>query len=91
VIDTPMDFSMICKEIEQGHKYMNSKDVYRDIQLIWHNCYKYNNKGDYIIDLMRRVKKNLSKYWGAAGLTGTFTNDFLSPLLILFLYCNSLK
>jgi Bromodomain len=76
VIDTPMDFSTICKEIEQGHKYMNSKDVYRDIQLIWHNCYKYNNKGDYIIDLMRRVKKNLSKYWGVAGLTGTFTSDF---------------
>ncbi|KAJ1703291.1 hypothetical protein LUZ63_003070 [Rhynchospora breviuscula] len=75
VIDTPMDFSTICKEIGQGHKYMNSEDVYKDVKLIWQNCYKYNNKGDYIIDLMRRVKKNFSKYWGAAGLSVSTDNS----------------
>lgn len=47
---------------------MNSEDVYKDVQYIWDNCYKYNNKGDYILDLMRRVKKNFMKYWTAAGL-----------------------
>ncbi|XP_008802897.2 bromodomain-containing protein 3 [Phoenix dactylifera] len=68
IIDTPMDFGTICHELERGHKYLNSEDVYKDVQYIWENCYKYNNKGDYILDLMKRVKKNFMKYWLAAGL-----------------------
>ncbi|MED6195210.1 hypothetical protein PIB30_035820 [Stylosanthes scabra] len=68
IIDTPMDFGTICSNLEKGDKYMNSEDVYKDVQYIWDNCYKYNNKGDYILDLMRRVKKNFMKYWSAAGL-----------------------
>lgn len=68
VIDTPMDFGTICSNLENGVKYMNSEDVYKDVQYIWENCFKYNNKGDYIIDLVKRVKKNFTKYWTAAGL-----------------------
>lgn len=68
VIDNPMDFGTICHDLERGLKYMNSEDVYKDVQFIWENCYTYNNKGDYIIDLMKRVKKNFMKYWLAAGL-----------------------
>ncbi|EEF35949.1 bromodomain-containing protein, putative [Ricinus communis] len=68
IIDTPMDFGTICSNLETGDKYMNSEAVYKDVQYIWDNCYKYNNKGDYILDLMRRVKKNFMKYWTAAGL-----------------------
>ncbi|KAK4378697.1 hypothetical protein RND71_000559 [Anisodus tanguticus] len=68
VIDTPMDFGTICSNIESGVKYMNSEDVYKDVQYIWNNCYKYNNKGDYVMELMKRVKKNFAKYWTAAGL-----------------------
>ncbi|XP_014519063.1 bromodomain-containing protein 4B [Vigna radiata var. radiata] len=68
IIDTPMDFGTICSNLEKNEKYMNSEDVYKDVQYIWDNCYKYNNKGDYILDLMRRVKKNFMKYWTAAGL-----------------------
>lgn len=77
MIDTPMDFGTICSNLENGDKYMNSEDVFKDVQYIWENCYRYNNKGDYILDLMRRVKKNFSKYWTAAGLyngQGTATN-----------------
>lgn len=70
VIDTPMDFGTICSNLESGNKYMNSKEVYKDVQYIWDNCYKYNNKGDYILELMKRVKKNFAKYWAAAGLLG---------------------
>ncbi|XP_068313455.1 uncharacterized protein [Pyrus communis] len=66
VIDTPMDFGTICSNLEQGRKYNNSEDVFRDVEYIWNNC--YNSKGDYILDLMRRVKKNFTKYWTAAGL-----------------------
>lgn len=68
VIKTPMDFGTICNNLEKGLKYMNSEDVYMDVQYIWENCYKYNNKGDYILELMKRVKKNFSKYWSASGL-----------------------
>ncbi|KAI4375831.1 hypothetical protein MLD38_013652 [Melastoma candidum] len=68
VIDTPMDFGTICNNLENGVKYQNSEDVYKDVQFIWENCYKYNKKGDYIVDLMRRVKKNFMKYWATAGL-----------------------
>ncbi|KAI3675946.1 hypothetical protein L1987_85542 [Smallanthus sonchifolius] len=68
VIKTPMDFGTICSNLERGVKYMNSEDVYKDVQYIWENCYKYNNKGDYVLELMKRVKKNFSKYWSAAGL-----------------------
>ncbi|KAI3408658.1 uncharacterized protein J3R85_020169 [Psidium guajava] len=68
VIDTPMDFGTICSNLENGVKYLDSADVFKDVKYIWGNCYKYNNKGDYILDLMRRVKKNFMKYWTAAGL-----------------------
>lgn len=68
VIETPMDFGTICNDLEHGCKYVNSEEVFRDVQFIWENCYRYNNKGDYIIDLMKRVKKNFMKYWMAAGL-----------------------
>ncbi|XP_062083831.1 uncharacterized protein LOC133790259 [Humulus lupulus] len=68
VIDTPMDFGTICSNLESGVKYSNSVDVFKDVQFIWDNCYKYNNKGDYILELLKRVKKNFTKYWTAAGL-----------------------
>ncbi|KAK1310471.1 hypothetical protein QJS10_CPA08g01243 [Acorus calamus] len=47
---------------------MNSEDVFKDVQFIWDNCYRYNNKGDYILKLMKRVKKNFMKCWIAAEL-----------------------
>lgn len=68
IIDTPMDFGTICNNLENGDKHMDSEDVFKDVQYIWDNCCKYNNKGDAILDLMRRVKKNFMKYWTAAGL-----------------------
>ncbi|CBI29708.3 unnamed protein product, partial [Vitis vinifera] len=68
VIDTPMDFGTIYDNLEKGVKYMNSEDVFKDVQYIWENCHKYNNKGDYILELMKRVKKNFTKYWTSAGL-----------------------
>lgn len=63
-----MDFGTICNNLEKGVKYMNSEGVFKDVQYIWENCHKYNNKGDYILELMKRVKKNFTKYWTAAGL-----------------------
>ncbi|AEE33487.1 DNA-binding bromodomain-containing protein [Arabidopsis thaliana] len=68
IIKTPMDFGTICNNFEKGNKYMNSEDVYKDVNYIWNNCSKYNKKGDYIVDLMKRVKKNFMKYWTSAGL-----------------------
>ncbi|KAA3465330.1 Bromodomain-containing 4 [Gossypium australe] len=69
VIDTPMDFGTICSNLENSTKYMNTKDVFNDVQYIWENCCKCNQKGEYIVYLMKRVKKKFIKYWIAAGLS----------------------
>ena len=63
-----MDFGTIRSNLENGVKYRNSKDVLRDVQYIWDNCCKYNKKGHYILELMKRVKKNFMKVWTEAGL-----------------------
>ncbi|XP_015579210.2 uncharacterized protein LOC8263283 isoform X2 [Ricinus communis] len=76
VIDTPMDFGTICSNLENSVKYMNSEDVYKDVGYIWENCCRFNKKGDYIMYLMKRVKKKFMKYWAAAGLSG---NSYLAP------------
>ncbi|WCJ40278.1 DNA-binding bromodomain-containing protein [Euphorbia peplus] len=68
VIDTPMDFGTICSNLQSGVKYMNSDDVYKDVNYIWENCRNYNKKGDYIVYLMKRVKKKFINCWESAGL-----------------------
>ncbi|KAI5065285.1 hypothetical protein GOP47_0019980 [Adiantum capillus-veneris] len=68
IVKRPMDLGTICKTLERGGKYRSSQDVYEDVQLVWTNCRIYNQKGDPILDLLARVKKNFMKYWTAAGL-----------------------
>ncbi|MFS7919745.1 putative chromatin remodeler Bromodomain family [Helianthus anomalus] len=68
VIKTPMDFGTICNNLENGLKYMNSADVFMDVQYIWHNCVIYNKPGDHILKLLKRVKSFFMKHWKAAGL-----------------------
>lgn len=63
-----MDFGTIRKNLEDGVKYVNSEDVFRDVQLIWQNCSKYNKKGAYVLELMKRVKINFMKFWAEAKL-----------------------
>ncbi|XP_060962269.1 uncharacterized protein LOC133029028 [Cannabis sativa] len=71
-----MDFGTICSNLESGVKYSNSEDVFKDVQFIWGNCYKYNNKGDYILELLKRVKKIFTKYWTTAGLySGSYSDE----------------
>ncbi|GMI70634.1 hypothetical protein HRI_000732700 [Hibiscus trionum] len=69
VIDTPMDFGTICHNLENSTKYMNAEDAFNDVQYVWENCCKCNKKGEYIVYLMKRVKKKFMKYWIAAGLS----------------------
>ncbi|XVE94184.1 hypothetical protein REPUB_Repub01dG0260000 [Reevesia pubescens] len=68
VIDTPMDFGTIWTNLRNGVKYMNSEDVYVDVECIWENCWKYTKKGDYTFYLMKLVKNKFLKYWTEAGL-----------------------
>lgn len=91
-----MDFGTICNNLEKGVKYKNSEDVYKDVRYIWENCYKYNNKGDYIVELMKRVKKGFAKYWAAVGLydqpqenSGNVMNFmFALPVWVIHLTCD---
>ncbi|KAD4179398.1 hypothetical protein E3N88_27989 [Mikania micrantha] len=68
VVKTPMDFGTICNNLENSLKYINSADVFKDVQYIWHNCLIYNKKGDHIVKLMMRVKTFFMKHWKAARL-----------------------
>ncbi|XP_076930895.1 uncharacterized protein LOC143595862 isoform X2 [Bidens hawaiensis] len=68
IIKTPMDFGTVCDNLENGVKYMNSADVFKDVEYIWHNCVVYNKKGDHILKLMNRVKTFFMKHWIAAKL-----------------------
>ena len=86
VIDTSMDFGTICSNLEHSIKYMNSEDVFNDVQYIWENCCKCNKKGEYIVYLMKRVKKKFMKYWTAAGLSieqSRKINGMCSQLLLV--------
>ena len=79
-----MDFGTVRSNLESGTKYMDSEDVYKDVQYIWDNCFKYNSKGDYIVDLMKRVKKNFMKYWVAAGLYTEHTKKIMGEQISVF-------
>ncbi|XP_076883886.1 uncharacterized protein LOC143532845 [Bidens hawaiensis] len=68
IIKTPMDFGTIRDNLENGVKYKNSADVFKDVENIWHNCVVYNKKGDHILKLMNRVKTFFMKHWIAAKL-----------------------
>ncbi|KAI3755176.1 hypothetical protein L1987_54971 [Smallanthus sonchifolius] len=81
VIDTPMDFGTICNNLENGLKYMNSADVFKDVEYIWYNCMKYNKKGDHILELMNRVKTFFMKHWIAAGLHTKQSTSIVGPSL----------
>ncbi|KAF6134091.1 hypothetical protein GIB67_035645 [Kingdonia uniflora] len=70
VIQHPMDFGTICNNLEHCNKYMNSEDVFNDVQYIWGNCYKdkvfeeqkvlYPTSTSFSSDLRRNIE-NLEK------------------------------
>ncbi|KAM1111955.1 hypothetical protein PS2_044451 [Malus domestica] len=68
VVDTPMDFGTICSHLQNGTKYMNTEDVFKDVQYIWKNCCNYYNEGNFVLNLKKRVEEKFMKYWTAAGL-----------------------
>ncbi|XP_034702470.1 uncharacterized protein LOC117927161 [Vitis riparia] len=71
VIDKPMDFGTIRRNLENGVKYMNADDVFSDVQYIWENCYKYNKPGDPFLELVKQVKETFIMFWNAVGLYST--------------------
>lgn len=81
-----MDFGTISSYLENSIKYMNSDDVFIDVQYIWENCRNCNKKGEYIVYLMKRVKKKFMKCWTASGLRieqSRKINGMCSQLLLL--------
>ena len=87
VIDTPMDFGTICNHLQNGTKYMNSEDVFRDVQYIWKNCCTYYNEGNFVLDLMKRVKEKFMTYWTEAGLCSKEPGPRSGKGFTLLLFC----
>lgn len=85
-----MDFGTIRANLEGGQNYLDSQDVLKDVECIWENCLRYNNKGDYVVDLMKRVKKNFTKLWTEAGLFSIPSTSNVGECFKGVIYCISL-
>jgi len=47
VVKHPMDFGTIKNKLET-HQYDNAKQFFKDVQLVFDNCLKYNGKDSHI-------------------------------------------
>ena len=71
-----MDFGIIYSNLQNGSKYLNSEDVYKDVQLIWRHWCKYNYKGDYVLELLTSVKKKFMKNFWQGWLVDFFVKNY---------------
>ena len=76
-VSKPMDFGTIMSRLQEGEKagwkkchYLKTEDVLRDVQLVFDNCFAYNDgPGDDLTrELCSEVKANFEKRWREASL-----------------------
>ena len=76
-VSSPMDFGTIMSRLQEGEKagwkkchYLKTEDVLRDVQLVFDNCFAYNDgPGDDLTrELCSEVKANFDKRWREASL-----------------------
>lgn len=74
IIKEPKDLGTVLEDLDKSIKgagpYRNAKDVFRDVQLIWSNCRRYNNRPEDkpIVDICRYSSKLFNEEWRKAGL-----------------------
>lgn len=62
IIKTPMDMGTIRKKLESD-QYAEYGDVWRDLKLMFDNCYLYNPQTDNIVKLARTLEAMAEKRW----------------------------
>ncbi|KAF2830119.1 Bromodomain-containing protein [Ophiobolus disseminans] len=62
IIKKPMDFGTIEKNLKNG-AYQSAKDFYKDAQLVFGNCYKFNPEGDAVNKMGHQLEEIFEKLW----------------------------
>jgi len=62
IIKKPMDFGTIEKNLKNG-AYQSAKDFYKDAQLVFGNCYKFNPEGDAVNKMGHQLEDIFEKLW----------------------------
>lgn len=58
VIKEPMDMSLIKKKLD-NFQYKSSKEIFRDFELMFQNCYTYNRPTEDVTIMAKRVQEFL--------------------------------
>ena len=77
IIKQPMDLSTIRKKIEDN-KYQNVKEIYKDIQLIWDNCKRYNREGSDVYKMAQVCEKFTKRYFDKHNGSNSINNTIPS-------------
>ena len=62
IIKHPMDLGTIKKKINDN-KYTSTEEIYKDIQLVWDNCKRYNMEGSDVYKMAQYCEKFTKKYF----------------------------
>ncbi|PKC03748.1 Bromodomain-containing protein, partial [Rhizophagus irregularis] len=62
IINHPMDLFTINSKLKND-KYTSIKDFEKDMHLIFHNCYTYNDRGSEIYNLGEELESVFNKIW----------------------------
>lgn len=74
VISHPKDLGTILadceRSLEEGVPYLNAASIWGDVQIVWNNCFTYNDRpeDETIIDILRHSQKIFNREWKRAGL-----------------------
>jgi bromodomain-containing factor 1 len=62
IIKTPKDFGTIEKDLKAG-AYQSAKDFYKDANLVFQNCYKFNPEGDEVHKMGKQLHELFNSLW----------------------------
>jgi len=68
LIAEPMDLGTIKKRLKRG-EYATLREYFRDVALVWRNCYTFNEEGSEIWELARECEAAHRRLCAEAGLT----------------------
>lgn len=66
IIKNPKDFGTIEKDLKAG-AYQSAKDFYKDANLVFQNCYKFNIEGDEVHKMGKQLNELFNSLWAEKG------------------------
>lgn len=62
IIKKPMDLSTVGQKLKHG-QYENAKEFESDVRLMFQNCYKFNQVGDYVYTAGKSLEQEFDREW----------------------------